>query len=36
MDEVKTLPQALRNLVKQQPDRVAMRMKDYGIWHDVS
>ncbi|HPE45221.1 MAG TPA: AMP-binding protein, partial [Deltaproteobacteria bacterium] len=36
MDEVKTLPQALRKLVKQQPDHVAMRMKDYGIWHDVS
>ncbi len=36
MDEVKTLPQALRKLVKQQPDRVAMRMKDFGIWHDIT
>jgi len=35
MDEIRTLPQALRKLVKQQPDRIAMRMKDYGIWHDI-
>ena len=36
MDEVKTLPQALRSIVKRQPDRIAMRMKDYGIWHDIT
>lgn len=33
---VKTLPQALRAIVKRQPDRVAMRMKEYGIWHDIT
>ena len=36
MDEAKTLPQALRNITAQQPDRVAMRMKEYGIWHDIT
>ena len=36
MDEIKTLPQGLRALVKIQPRRVAMRMKDYGIWHDIT
>ncbi len=36
MDEVKTLPQALRDITKRQPDRVAMRMKEYGIWHDIT
>lgn len=35
-DEIKTLPQALRALVQKQPDRIAMRMKDYGIWHDIT
>ena len=35
-DEIKTLPQALRALAQKQPDRVAMRMKDYGIWHDIT
>jgi long-chain acyl-CoA synthetase len=35
-DKVQTLPQALRVLASIQPDRVAMRMKDYGIWHDIS
>ena len=35
-DEIKTLPQALRLLVQKQPDRIAMRMKDYGIWHDLT
>ncbi|HPP81879.1 MAG TPA: AMP-binding protein, partial [Deltaproteobacteria bacterium] len=33
---VKTLPQALRAIVRRQPDRVAMRMKEYGIWHDIT
>jgi long-chain acyl-CoA synthetase len=36
MDEIRTLPQELRALVKKQPDRIAMRMKDYGIWHDIT
>ncbi|OPY82061.1 MAG: Long-chain-fatty-acid--CoA ligase FadD15 [Smithella sp. PtaU1.Bin162] len=36
MDDVKTLPQALKALAFKQPDRIAMRRKDYGIWHDVS
>lgn len=36
MDEAKTLPQALRNIVNKQPDLVAMRMKEYGIWHDIT
>jgi long-chain acyl-CoA synthetase len=35
-EEMKTLPQALRVLVQKQPDRIAMRMKDYGIWHDIT
>jgi long-chain acyl-CoA synthetase len=35
-DDIKTLPQALRSLAKKQPGRVAMRMKDYGIWHDIT
>ncbi|HRR19797.1 MAG: long-chain fatty acid--CoA ligase [Bacteriovoracaceae bacterium] len=35
-DKVQTLPQALRVLASIQPDRVAMRMKDYGIWHDIT
>ena len=35
-DEIKTLPQALKLLVQEHPDRIAMRMKDYGIWHDIT
>ena len=35
MDDIKTLPQGLRAIVKKQPERIAMRMKDYGIWHDI-
>ena len=35
MDNIKTLPQGLRAIVKKQPERIAMRMKDYGIWHDI-
>ena len=34
--EIKTLPKALLNMVKKQPDRIAMRKKDYGIWHDIT
>lgn len=33
---IKTLPKALLNMVKKQPDRIAMRRKDYGIWHDIT
>lgn len=36
IDHIQTLPQALKHLVQQQPQRVAMRMKDYGIWHDIT
>jgi len=36
MDDAKTLPQALRNITARYPGRVAMRMKDYGIWHDIT
>ena len=36
MDAINTLPQELRALAKRQPDRIAMRMKDYGIWHDIT
>ena len=36
MDEAKTLPQALKAIVHKQPNRVAMRKKDYGIWHDIT
>src|SRR5512140_3595560 len=35
-DEIKTLRQARRGLAQKQPNRVAMRMKDYGIWHDIT
>jgi long-chain acyl-CoA synthetase len=33
---VDTLPKALVRLAGVQPQRVAMRYKDLGIWHDVS
>ncbi|MGD0022582.1 MAG: long-chain fatty acid--CoA ligase [Smithellaceae bacterium] len=36
MDEIKTLPQSLKAIVKRQPERIALRMKDYGIWHDIT
>jgi long-chain acyl-CoA synthetase len=35
-DNIKTLPQALRRLVQKQPDRIALRMKDFGVWHDIT
>ena len=34
--EIKTLPKAFLNMVKKQPDRIAMRRKDYGVWHDIT
>ena len=33
---VDTLPKALIDMASKQPDRVAMRMKDLGIWHDIT
>lgn len=33
---IKTLPKALLNMVEKQPNRIAMRRKDYGIWHDIT
>lgn len=35
-DDIQTLPQALRALARKQPGRIAMRMKEYGIWHDTT
>ncbi|MDI6743401.1 MAG: AMP-binding protein, partial [Smithella sp.] len=35
-DNIKTLPQALKRLVQKQPDRIALRMKDFGVWHDIT
>ncbi len=34
--EIKTLPKALLNMAAKQPHRIAMRRKDYGIWHDIT
>lgn len=31
-----TLPQLLRQRAQTQPDRVALRQKDYGIWNQVT
>jgi long-chain acyl-CoA synthetase len=31
-----TLPQMLREQARQQPERVAVRQKDFGIWNPVS
>ncbi|MCK9274472.1 MAG: long-chain fatty acid--CoA ligase [Syntrophales bacterium] len=33
---VETLPMALAAMAETQPERVAMRKKDLGIWHDIS
>jgi len=33
---IDTLPKALLNIVEKQPERVAMRTKDYGIWKDIT
>ncbi|HHO75030.1 MAG TPA: long-chain fatty acid--CoA ligase, partial [Deltaproteobacteria bacterium] len=35
-DKTQTLPQALRVIASLQPKRVAMRKKDFGIWHDIT
>jgi len=31
-----TLPTALVAMAEKQPEKVAMRRKDYGIWHDIT
>jgi len=33
---IDTLPKALVGIAGSQPERVAMRHKDLGIWHDIS
>ncbi len=33
---IDTLPKALAAIASRQPDRVAMRRKDLGIWHDIT
>ncbi len=32
---VDTLPKALVHLAQKQPERIAMRRKDFGIWQDI-
>jgi long-chain acyl-CoA synthetase len=36
MTAIDTLPKALIDIATRQPHRVAMRKKEYGIWHDIS
>ena len=31
-----TVPQVFKEAVLKYADRVAMRKKDYGLWHDIS
>jgi long-chain acyl-CoA synthetase len=33
---IDTLPKALVAMVNKQPNRIAMRRKDFGIWHDIT
>ena len=33
---IKTLPKALLNIVEKQPNHIAMRRKDFGIWQDIT
>jgi len=33
---IQTLPKALLNIVEKQPNRIAMRRKDFGIWQDIT
>ncbi|HET56930.1 MAG TPA: long-chain fatty acid--CoA ligase, partial [Deltaproteobacteria bacterium] len=33
---INTLPKALLNIADRQPDRIAMRNKDFGIWRDIT
>ncbi|TET53939.1 MAG: long-chain fatty acid--CoA ligase, partial [Desulfobacteraceae bacterium] len=32
----KTIPQVFKQMVQKHGDRVAMRKKEYGLWHDIS
>jgi long-chain acyl-CoA synthetase len=32
----KTIPQVFKQTVQKHGDRVAMRKKEYGLWHDIS
>jgi len=32
----KTVPQVFKQMVQKHGDRVAMRKKEYGLWHDIS
>ncbi len=34
--QANTLPKALVNIAGKQPDRTALRMKDFGIWRDIT
>jgi len=34
--QANTLPKALVNIAGKQPDRIALRVKDFGIWHDIT
>lgn len=34
--EINTLPKALLNMAEKQPNRVALRKKNFGIWHDIT
>ncbi len=34
--EINTLPKALLNMAEKQPNRVALRKKKFGIWHDIT
>ena len=36
MSVAKTAPQIFRETVKKYGDRVALRKKEYGLWHDIS
>jgi len=33
---INTLPKALLDIAEKQPNRVAMRKKDFGIWQDIT
>ena len=33
---INTLPKALLNIAEKQPNRIAMRKKDFGIWQDIT
>ena len=33
---IHTLPKALLSIAEKQPNRVAMRKKEFGIWHDIT